>query len=461
MTFGHLLPKMMPNLAFNALKCLPNLMKRGKYKKGLSIETIAASKGGGFKVSGYLEQRDPSGKKIRVRREFKGTNARDKAVAYRDTLETRDLQMLKNTNYRETKLSEEYEFTALTMESDLREHLRDWETEGHVLLRRAVDFFVNSPRRGTEDLDVSQVSERYQQRDHFSSLSEKHKSSFVSTLNHFCKKFGTRNVATITPEEVGDWINRRKASASTKKKEYAHLHSLFEWAKRQTIVRDNVVTAVDKPRVQTNEPISLSIDQVRQLLFFANQVNHGALIPYFALAIFAALRPEEVKRAKWEDFDWDENLIRATQRKGKGYTRAVELPETCVKWIKHFGIREKGPVTPKNMTKNFCVVRAAAGFRIAEGTIKSTSWWGLDRMIKGSNDPNRPEWVNDVCRHTGITYRLKIIKHVGEVAEWAGNSPEVIQRNYKSVIGVTKASVKEFYSLTPEKVLKANEGCVN
>ena len=101
MTFGHLLPKMMPNLAFNALKCLPNLMKRGKYKKGLSIETIAASKGGGFKVSGYLEQRDPSGKKIRVRREFKGTNARDKAVAYRDTLETRDLQMLKNTNYRE------------------------------------------------------------------------------------------------------------------------------------------------------------------------------------------------------------------------------------------------------------------------------------------------------------------------------------------------------------------------
>ena len=71
------------------------------------------------------------------------------------------------------------------------------------------------------------------------------------------------------------------------------------------------------------------------------------------------------------------------------------------------------------------VVRGAAGFRVSKGSIMSCNWWGLEKYLKDCDKADRPKWVNDICRHTAITYRLKIVKHIGEVAEWAGNSPDV------------------------------------
>ena len=61
--------------------------------------------------------------------------------------------------------------------------------------------------------------------------------------------------------------------------------------------------------------------------------------------------------------------------------------------------------------------------------------YGHDNLIKDCDSENRATWFNDQMRHTAITYRLRIIKHIGEVAEWAGNTPNIINRNYKSVRG--------------------------
>ena len=82
-------------------------------------------------------------------------------------------------------------------------------------------------------------------------------------------------------------------------------------------------------------------------------------------------------------------------------------------------------------------------------------FYGLDQFVKGCESAKRAEWVNDHMRHTAITYRLKRVKHEGEVADWAGTSPEMIKKHYKSVKGVTKKSTKEFYSLTPSKIINS------
>ena len=272
-------------------------------------------------------------------------------------------------------------------------------------------------------------------------------------LTNFGAHYGDRVISTITIKEIENFLERRECAAATKRIEYAHIHALFEWARKQTLLRANVVTAVDKPKIDHKEPESLTIDQAKDLLYYASKVEEGSLVAYFVLAIFAALRPYEVRRAQWEDFDWDENILRARQQKGDGFTRAVELPEIALKWLEHINAKEKtGPVTPTNITKQFALIRAAAGFKIAEGNFKSCKKWGLDDKVKNSSK-NKTEWVNDVCRHTGITYQLKTVRHIGEVAEWAGNSPEVIKKAYKSVAGVTKASTEAYYNLTPENVL--------
>ena len=105
-------------------------------------------------------------------------------------------------------------------------------------------------------------------------------------------------------------MDRRECAPATKRIEYAHIHALFEWARKQmrNLLIQCQLTAVDKPKIDHKEPKSLTIDQAKNLFRIANEVEDGSLVAYFVLAIFAALRPFEVRRAQWEDFDWDENI---------------------------------------------------------------------------------------------------------------------------------------------------------
>ena len=74
--------------------------------------------------------------------------------------------------------------------------------------------------------------------------------------------------------------------------------------------------------------------------------------------------------------------------------------------------------------------------------------FGKEKLVEDCDAEDRPIWANDQMRHTAITHRLKIIKHICDVAEWSGNSPKIIKSNYQSVKGITAQSTKEFYDLT-------------
>jgi hypothetical protein len=47
-------------------------------------------------------------------------------------------------------------------------------------------------------------------------------------------------------------------------------------------------------------------------------------------------------------------------------------------------------------------------------------------------------------RHTGITYYHRLINDKNQVASWAGNSPQIIDSNYRAVDGVTASTCKKF-----------------
>lgn len=423
---------------------------------GLRIIPNKRSKKGGYIVDGYLKAKDGDGKLLRVRKTFSGPNAKDLARAYINEKIIEDNNSAADIKIRKSKLDDEFEYGVLDLVKRIRKELNDDDSDSLELLKKAVDHYIQNPTRGLSEITVNAARKEYESRDNFDTTSAPHKKAFKATLDKFCDQYGDRQISTITIDEIKAWIDRDdERGRETKRLDRAHLHALFNWAKKQTYLRINVVTAYELPRSNRREAVSLSIQQAHNLLYFSTKVNGGQLTPYFALAIFAGLRPFEVKRALWEDIDWDEGIIRARQQKGDGFTRAVELPEICLEWLEYSNGRKKsGVIAPANFDKNFAVVRAAAGFRLSEGNISSCNWWGLDEHLKNCNDESRPEWVNDICRHTAITYRLKIIKHIGEVAEWAGNSPDIINKNYRSVKDVTKKSTDDFFKLTPKAVTK-------
>ena len=424
-------------------------------------------------MSGYSRHKDAKGNPKRIRKAFKGPNARELALKYKLELENQELRddLTNPEDIRRTKLNHDAEILILDMIREIREDLKDDETEGHLLLKKAVDFFLESPTRTESEITPRELYTLFIERRNWKKRSKPHKANFSATVDKFCSYFDSdRNLATITRKEVETFLNRRgknETSDACFRLEYAHIHALFEYGLKLNHISKNVVHEIEKPELDKKEPVSLTIEQCRKLFIYAEKVDAesdewlkkrnrpivGSSVAYYALAIFAALRPFEVRRAEWEDIDWDQGIIRARMRKSGGYTRSVELPKVCLAWLNHVGGKKrKGLITPNNINKRSAVIRAASGFRIEPGNYTGT--FGLEAEVKDSGKEDRPEWTNDICRHTGITYRLRDVQDKPAVALWAGNSPEEIERSYKSIKGVTNKTYEQFYKLTPKKVLK-------
>lgn len=63
------------------------------------------------------------------------------------------------------------------------------------------------------------------------------------------------------------------------------------------------------------------------------------------------------------------------------------------------------------------------------------------------------EWPHDVLRHSFGSYYVELTHDLAKTALEMGNSPEIILRNYRSI--VTPKATKEFWAMTPEAILTA------
>ena len=59
-------------------------------------------------------------------------------------------------------------------------------------------------------------------------------------------------------------------------------------------------------------------------------------------------------------------------------------------------------------------------------------------------------WPPDVLRHSFCSYRLAETQNLGQVAEEAGNSPEIIRRHYRRPL--LKKRAKEYFSIRRENL---------
>ena len=212
----------------------------------------------------------------RVRKAFKGTNAYELAVKYKTDLENQDIQdSLRNkSDLRETKIDEQTEFTVVELIRALRDDLNDQDTEGHVLLKKAVDFFLDSPIRSQKEIILSALSGNMSTQK-LKKRSKAHTKNFYATIEKLCSYFDSdRDFASITREEVETFLDRRgETSDASFRLEYAHLHAFFEYGKTQNFSRINVVHEIEKPELDKKEPVSLTIDQIAKIFTYADKVD--------------------------------------------------------------------------------------------------------------------------------------------------------------------------------------------
>jgi integrase len=147
------------------------------------------------------------------------------------------------------------------------------------------------------------------------------------------------------------------------------------------------------------------------------------LIPFLVIGAFAGLRSAEIERLDWREVDLVQGHIEITAANAKTASRRiVPLLDNLKAWLAPFH-RKTGRVFELSTTSGNLTTRLQALAKRA----------GLDG------------WRKNALRHSFISYRVADVQNVSQVALEAGNSPQIIFSNYRSV--VTPAQAKRFFAI--------------
>ncbi len=109
----------------------------------------------------------------------------------------------------------------------------------------------------------------------------------------------------------------------------------------------------------------------------------------------------------------------------------MPISDNLAPWLAPY-LKESGPVWPHGHDYFYEAQRAVA----------------LKAQVK---------WKQNALRHSFISYRMAIVKDANQVALEAGNSPDIIFRNYLEL--VTQTQARNWFGIEPEakgKVISIN-----
>lgn len=235
---------------------------------------------------------------------------------------------------------------------------------------------------------------------------------------------GIATIGDIRREAVLPLRSRPKVSVRTRLADMSAVSTFCDWLKGEKWLAENPLDGITRPESDATAPRVLTAVQVRALLHAARTLGEGRLLRYFALAIFAGLRPGEIERLRPDQIKTSgaHPVVRVVGGKRRQRVRVVPILPPLRAWLKV--APEHWPISDIAGTDRrlFDEVRQAAGL---------IEWKG---NLSGKRETVRSDWQDDICRHTFISIRMAMTHDEGLVALEAGNTPDVIHAHYLSMI---------------------------
>jgi integrase len=368
-----------------------------------------------FLVSGWLNGR-------RIRRHFK---SRDEAIGVKNALEVEAANVGGEIRARNTRLS-----AAQLIEAEAAiAHF------GPKSLSLAVEWFLTTYRPPLTATALEMAAKAFLKARalHVRGLALR---DYRATLGMLLVAFPAREVHTISTGDLQGFLANREVGKKRLNNLRGDLNAFFAFcqvAPREWI-RENPVKPIEKFRIARGVPEIISADTAARLMAYVeaysgperSSQSAGFLIPYFALCLFAGLRPsvpegEACKLGRLEDpsrfIDLPLGVIRITPEVAKtNSVRQVTIQPNLAEWLIRYPLK-KFPVVPRN-----------AGPMISHVRMK----FGLG---------------DDVLRHTYISMHVGKFKSLGSAALEAGNSESMIRRYYLNLVSEVDAAT--FWEIRP------------
>ena len=231
----------------------------------------------------------------------------------------------------------------------------------------------------------------------------------------------------LTPDHIKKWIFDQNKSQRTQRDRRDRLLNFYKWAVKEKYAARNLISDVDRRKVELSLPSILNLKQSSNIIKTAaydsyeqNKSNKmGVMLPYFSITLFSGVRPEECRRlTSWEYFDLDEHKhIEISERISKTNARLVPIHGNLLFILRK--CKECG-LNPGFFSKRV-----------------------FNRVRKNAGVLNN--WQLDILRHTFASHHYALYKNMNDLCYSMGNSPAVLRRNYLRPVPAKEA--KKFFAI--------------
>ncbi len=231
------------------------------------------------------------------------------------------------------------------------------------------------------------------------------------------KKLPGLSVSAVSPGQIDAWLREQTISPVTRNNYRRHLSSAFGFARRKGWCRANPCGDVSTASTPAQPVRILTPEQAEALL----RVASPEIVAWFALGLFAGLRPMEAARLSWSDIGNTSIRIHATIAKTRR-NRFVPVLDPLPEWL-------------------------ALAKRHRRGTIGySDTYFRRAAEAAGLRDPKGGGWPADCLRHSFGSYRAVQIS-LTDLARDMGNSESIIISHYREV--TDRETAEKFFSIRP------------
>jgi integrase len=255
--------------------------------------------------------------------------------------------------------------------------------------------------------------------------------SYKVTLKRFTSALSGRTMSTISAEEIATAIQQNGIASATQSLHRRNARAFWFWCAKKGWCEKDVFAGVPSPRMGSDKEIEfLSLDEASELLLVAEQAYPKA-VPMYALALFAGIRAEELRKLEEKHVTLDGiDLPPAVTKKGR--RRHITPNTTLQAWLRVYPFRPC-----PNWKQVDCAIRRLAGWDVAAS------------MLECPPEPNRGCWPQNALRHSHATYAIaagepleKLLFEFGHVG-----GIEVLRKHY--VGRASKAQAAKFFALRP------------
>jgi integrase len=254
-------------------------------------------------------------------------------------------------------------------------------------------------------------------------LSDRYVESLRSRLGKLEKSFGLSPLSEVR-DLIRSFLLELKLSLKSKANLVEAFNTLIRFAKWRNYLPASYAE-LRKPEVIEGKLRTKNKIQVYRPGELAELLSHAdeETEPVIALGAFAGLRMAEILRLDWEDIKFKAGYIALAAEDSKtGARRTVPLLQNLRQWLPTDAAQRRGPIW--NFSQAYLYER-------------------LGEVSKNSG----VQWKPNALRHSFISYRLELVQNKDQVALEAGNSPAMIDSNYKALVG--RDDAQGWFALLP------------